>query len=306
MSVRCKLNQKANFDYQDKKLQYQLYISDLDGTLVENGKSLSPESYSLLASLIEAGLHFTIISERPLYMIKRALRGINIEIPIGQLGGALVSDMKSEIHYVVNSIEAFTFTEIFELVKRIGGNLFVSSIYGNKNYFSFLSRENRDSNEFQQILKAIGDPRFRPLQSWKRVFSEHIVSIFIQNSESRKLKMYELHLENFLNSIYFRKDTILSEPHLKGILIRSVKATKGEATRQICRITKIPLENTVAFGNSKEDISMFNVVGKGIAMADSSAGLKEVAGELIGTAKENSVIEYLKKFLGKGKRVFLD
>lgn len=57
----------------------------------------------------------------------------------------------------------------------------------------------------------------------------------------------------------------------------------------MAQMMKIPLEQTCAFGNYDNDISMFSVVGLAIAMANSSPGAKARAAVITKSNQESGV-----------------
>jgi len=65
--------------------------------------------------------------------------------------------------------------------------------------------------------------------------------------------------------------------------------SKGEGVRRLAQMMKIPLEQTCAFGNYENDISMFSVVGLAIAMANSSPGAKAKATVMTKSNNESGV-----------------
>ena len=75
--------------------------------------------------------------------------------------------------------------------------------------------------------------------------------------------------------------------------------SKGKAISYLCDYLEIDRNDTICFGDSDNDLSMFQVVGRGIAVENASEKIKESADEIIGTVWEDSVFKYIDNILNK-------
>lgn len=51
-----------------------LYVSDLDGTLMKNDETLSPETVQMINELVEKGLDFTFATARSHFLRRRPMK----------------------------------------------------------------------------------------------------------------------------------------------------------------------------------------------------------------------------------------
>ena len=70
-----------------------LYISDLDGTLLQGDATLSPYSRQLLNSLLQEGLPFTVASARSIVSMQPILKDVALSLPVIEFNGAFISDL---------------------------------------------------------------------------------------------------------------------------------------------------------------------------------------------------------------------
>lgn len=75
--------------------------------------------------------------------------------------------------------------------------------------------------------------------------------------------------------------------------------SKGEGISYLYDYLKISGEDAICFGDSDNDVSMFQVVGKKIAVSNASDSLKNIADIVIGSDDDGSVFHYLSDFLNK-------
>ena len=64
---------------------------------------------------------------------------------------------------------------------------------------------------------------------------------------------------------------------------------KGLAVERLCQHLNVPIQNTIAFGDSMNDLEMLQAAGLGICMANGSADLKKIADEVCPAVDEDGL-----------------
>ena len=70
----------------------KLYISDLDGTLLNNQMCLSDETISILNKLIGEGLNFSFATARSIDSVEKIIKPLNLNLPYIIYNGVAVYD----------------------------------------------------------------------------------------------------------------------------------------------------------------------------------------------------------------------
>ena len=70
-------------------------------------------------------------------------------------------------------------------------------------------------------------------------------------------------------------DTFFSNPTYMEVV--PVGMNKGEAVKMLCQMMNVPIKNAVAVGDAANDISMIEMAGIGVAMANGTNEVKLVA-----------------------------
>jgi Cof subfamily protein (haloacid dehalogenase superfamily) len=84
-----------------------LVISDVDGTLVTNDKTLTERSRAAVLQLGAAGIAFTIASSRPPFGLRMLVEALDLRLPMGAYnGGALVMPDLTALEQLLLSPEA--------------------------------------------------------------------------------------------------------------------------------------------------------------------------------------------------------
>lgn len=98
-------------------------------------------------------------------------------------------------------------------------------------------------------------------------------------------------LDNALHNIDFR----LMKWQRNGADIVPQMGTKSRGIYDVCRALRVPIQNTMAFGDGLNDIEMLETVGVGIAMGDAWDALKAIADDVTGTIEEQGILHALQK-----------
>lgn len=88
--------------------------------------------------------------------------------------------------------------------------------------------------------------------------------------------------------IYGADDGRFFEMALKG-------QDKASAIRRLCGYCKVSPENTVAFGDSRNDLAMLRAVGTGVAMGAAPPDVRAAASLVTGTVEEEGIPAALRK-----------
>ena len=109
-----------------------LFVSDLDGTLLNDQAELSPYSRDLLTSMLAEGLLFTVASARSVSSIRSMLKGLPLQLPVIEFNGAFISDLHTGRHDYVNAIHGDIVSDVYHLLSQGEHPPFVASFNGDE------------------------------------------------------------------------------------------------------------------------------------------------------------------------------
>lgn len=212
-----------------------LYISDLDGTLVENGKNLNSETINLLNNIItDDRKEFIISSARNYENIKKRIIGLKKGIKIISRNGTIIYDEKGNVIFMVKMEEE----NVRKAIKySINQNLcpVVIKLIENKE-LSFCN-SNYINEEFKMHSKDID---INYLDNFNNINLQNVIAIYAFG---------KINSDYHLSNLRIRKDS-------EFIQISSLEADKGKALEFI---KKLGLYNSVtSFGNDENDYTMLN------------------------------------------------
>ncbi len=132
--------------------QAQLYVSDLDRTLLSSTGLLSDFSRKHLTELLNSGLNFTVATARTVSEIRPVLGKLPLRLPVIAVNGAFLSDYQTGKHLAVNNLSSENASAIFDTIMRIGLHPFICAIEGDVDYIYYQSLINPAMEWFKEIL----------------------------------------------------------------------------------------------------------------------------------------------------------
>ena len=244
-------------------MNYKLLVLDLDGTLTNSKKEITPFTRETLLQAQEKGLHLVLASGRPTYGIVPLAEELNIK----QYGGFILSFNGGKV------IDLMTDKVLFE--QALPPDI-VPVLY------------NRSKEAGLAILSYNG----------KYILSEHPENKYVQY-ESFLTKMKIKATDDFLRDLHQPADKclVVGEPEmlvpleekLRQELGKRINVYRSEAfylelvpkgidkaasLSRLLERTRIKQEEVIAIGDGFNDVSMIRFAGLGVAMANAQPPVK--------------------------------
>ena len=276
-------------------MKKRLYISDLDGTLLNKSKEVPPMAVAALNALLNAKkVHFSIATARTPATVENILSHTHIEEQIVVMNGAAIYDLKNHIYTEIAAIPARSIDEILIYCRNEIEEGFLYTINDNKLgvYYNDLSRperlaffEERQNLKYKKFIK--GKPQ---------KVEEIIYFVFIDTEEkireiSKKIEGIPHIAQVLYKDIYSDEGWILE--------VYSDKATKANGVRRLRKLGNY--DEVIAFGDNYNDLPMFSEADRCYAVANAVDEVKHKADGVIGPAEEGSVVGFIEKEIGVSK-----
>lgn len=146
-----------------------LFVSDLDGTLLNKHDRINPESIKIINDLVSKGMLFTYATARSLSSASVVTQGLSTDIPVIVYNGAFIlHPATGEILSREGFLEEET-EEIIEVMDKFHISPLVYSFVENVEKVSWsVSKENEGIRRYLNLRK--GDRRLRPISSRKELY----------------------------------------------------------------------------------------------------------------------------------------
>lgn len=266
-----------------------LYVTDLDGTLLNSNDRISQYSIETINGLVAKGMQFTYATARSLVSASVVAEGLSTTIPVIAYNGVLI--IHPDTGEVINSL-SFTEEETNDaigILREHGGNPLVYAYVDGVERVSYLmGRENDGIRRYLDVRK--GDRRFRPVQEEESLYQGDIFYFTCIADREELLLLYEIFVRDDRFRTTLQQELYRPEYFLE---IMPQKASKAEAIKRLKEIWHC--DKVVSFGDAVNDISMFEVSDECYAVANAVPELKMRATGVIASNDEDGVAKWLEQ-----------
>ena len=266
-----------------------LYVSDLDGTLMRNNERLSEYTVRTLNELLRQGMPFTFATARSIESARVITGELEIKLPVITRNGAVLADNTTGRH-----IQKSVFTkEEVELLKQMLPELpscgFVSCFLDDIMIRTYMPADHTEGLK-GYIDYYKNDPTMRKADDLDSMFCGIPGYVTMIGEKDRIVPVYEKAREYKGWESLFQKDTYRDEYWLE---ICPRNCTKAKSILKLKE--ELGFKRLVVFGDSLNDISMFEIADESFAVANARDELKKIATHIIGSNEEDSVVDLLKE-----------
>jgi 5-amino-6-(5-phospho-D-ribitylamino)uracil phosphatase len=272
----------------DKKI---LYISDLDGTLLQSDSTFPDDYKKRLNRLIDIGLRFTIATARNYDSAHPILKGLNLNLPVILFNGVYLADFSTgNILEHSSFIKPEVVQSMLELALPQGIDPFIYT-FGKKHQLYYINATNPGSQAYIKSLQ--GDGRLCQVSRFEFQVEEKVSGFLLIDTHERLESIYKSLGEKYFDhlNLYFAEDV-----SMKGYFwLQSFhqEASKGTMVEILAKKMQVSLENVVVFGDYLNDLDMFRIAGHAVAMENALQEVKDSANEIIGSNTQGAVLKYL-------------
>ncbi|MBE6551658.1 MAG: HAD family phosphatase [Ruminococcaceae bacterium] len=262
-----------------KRFEGILFISDLDGTLMNSEHKLSAENSMAIEYFKENGGLFTFVTGRMPCTSASICEAVRPNAPFGCInGGGIFDHIKNEYLWTLPLSH-----DVIELVEFADNSINDLGIQVNTFENIYFCKENTQMEIFRRIT---GLPNLTA--DYKKI-NEPIAKILFGDSDPEVIT----HLAKILTEHpkAYMYDFIRSEPNLYEILPKG--SGKGNLIPKLAEIVGVSMDNTIAVGDYYNDISMLKAARIGIAVANACDEAKEAADFVTVSNDEHAIAQII-------------
>lgn len=265
-----------------------LYISDLDGTLLDKNAEISPESARLLNALLKKGMHFSVATARTSATVCKMLDGIPISVPAILMNGVCTYDLRADRPIHINYISSQAAGQVVEAIHRCGveGFLYTMDDNGLATWYERCSTIH--ARAFMEERQKKYGKSFTEIADFSHLTGKMIYYSLSDTEETLSPLAEALSGISGIRTEFYRDIYRTDHWYLE---ICSDIASKFNALQQLKR--EYGFERVVGFGDNLNDLPLFSGCDYCIAVANANEKVKEKADAIIGSHEEASVARWL-------------
>jgi len=272
-------------------MEKHLLFLDLDGTLLNDAKEITPGNRAALDAALQRGHGVIITTGRPLKSAMAHAHKLQLDKPGCYLiayNGGVIYDWAAEKQLYTLSLPYDTVNRVFDYVNSTGVHVQTYDTW------DVLVEKRCDNATVRRYCD--GTIGFRVIGDVHTDLKEEPVKILIIDFDNKSAleKIQAWVLEHMGQDVecFFSSNAYLE------VVPKNIR--KGEAVKMLCRLLDVPISNAVAVGDEANDLSMIVDAGIGVAMCNGIAAVKAAANYI--TKNDNNhdgVAEVVEKFLAE-------
>ncbi|MBP3306726.1 MAG: Cof-type HAD-IIB family hydrolase, partial [Anaerotignum sp.] len=238
----------------------KLVASDLDGTLLNKNKELTPRLFAALKKLDELGIYFVPSTGRPFGTVPQAIKELPFLKYVITSNGATIYDAVEQKNIIENFLTPEAVDAVIEIAKElpvITEYFIEGKAYIAKKVYDDLSPFNLTESHVTYIKNS----RTPVEDFWNEMKRNNTV---LENINLVFADM-ELRKETW-NRLKALRLASVTAATTKNIEITSLYATKAKALEKLCEVLGFTRENVLAMGDGDNDMPMIQFAGIGVTM----------------------------------------
>ena len=269
-------------------MQYEMIVLDLDGTLTNRDKIITPRTKADLIEAMERGKKVVLASGRPTYGVMPLAR----ELRLADYGGYILSYNGGVI------MDCRTEEMVFARMLPKGSNHRIMEL-ALQNRVDFLTYDgeviltSNEENPYAKIESSINHLRLHQLEIdefFAKVDFPVPKFLFVDDGD------YLASVEPKVKAALGRDFSVYrSEPYFLEVLPQGVD--KAQSLERLLEVTGLKREQMIACGDGYNDLTMIRFAGLGVAMENAVLPVRKAADYITASNNEDGVGLVVEKFM---------
>jgi Cof subfamily protein (haloacid dehalogenase superfamily) len=255
---------------------FRLVASDIDGTLINSERRLSPRTLDVLGRI---PVPVVVVTGRPLRWLDQLFDQLPAPLPAVCANGAVIYDPHTD---EVLRAQPLPVDLLLEVTKRLRDAVPDVS----------LAVEVEDGRAFLHedtwTIRWEHDHRVRVIAAPEELTSVPAVKLLVRSSTADPDDFLEL----VSRTLGDRAEATRSSSSAL-VEISAAGVTKAAGLAWLCERQGITAEQVVAFGDMPNDIPLLTWAGRGVAVGNAHPALRAIADDTTGTNDADGVADYL-------------
>lgn len=274
-----------------------LFLSDLDGTLLDNSAHLSEYSKTQLQRMITDGLLFSVATARTNATVLKLFNGVGLNLPFILMNGVVIYDPTENKNIKSFAIEHKDVFRIIDIYDRYNKSPMLYYMRDGYLEIAYKSVDNKYQQEYIDARDSLKYKRFKKYEG-----------PLLLDDKDEIIYMVSLDKEEILSPIYneivssqavncaFYKDNYTSCNFMECM---NKSVSKGKAALELKKI--LGVDRIIAYGDNLNDIPMFEIADEAYVVSNACDELKAIATGIIDSNDNDGVIRHIASVFYQGE-----
>lgn len=270
--------------------QYQLIAFDMDGTLLNSNKQISPETLNAIKRATDAGKTVILCTGRNLAELNAFTEIIPGLRYLDCVSGACVYDLKEKKTLYSQALDPGIVKKLMEFGMEEGAMIHVLS----ERSIVQKDQQSHMADFHMGIYQTMFDQITDKLENIYNSFCEEPfpvlkLNLYHRDEASRARTVERIKAAGLETALALAESTSL-ECSAKGI-------DKGVGLKKLYEHLGLPLEQTIAVGDADNDTMALKTAGLAVAMGNATEPIKALADVIVADCDHNGCAEAIDKYL---------
>ena len=259
-----------------KRTDKYLFVASFDGALYDRKNGITPYVKFEMNQMLRKGMPFTIATARTPAFLMAELQGLDVQLPVVAMDGAVLYDMKDKRYLATNALRRDLADAICERADRRGFHYFRNVVWQNVLLIFYNDFENFKSEAEKHTYLSNRRSPYRNYVEGDVPQDGSIVYILLVLKDAEaadfEAELREMDQAGELLFLIDKEETLAGYCHLK---IYHKNATKAYMLQQL--LEQLPQKDYIAFGSDENDVSMLRDAALSYAAAEAVPVARKVA-----------------------------
>ncbi len=241
----------------------RLVVSDIDGTLVNHAKEMTPRTRAAIAALTRKGIGFTVTTARPPVGLRPVYDMLGLAVTTAAINGGAIVDGSLRI-VSEKLLDPAVARRAVASLRRQGVDQW---LFTDRQWYI----RDRDGDNVGLETRTIGQEPV-VVEDFAPELYDHVLKIIGSCNDHALLARCETELQRELGG-----DALATRSQAYYLDVTHPGAHKGEALRSLAAAFDVPVSAVLTIGDGTNDIPMLEAAGFGVAMGNGSDLVKAAA-----------------------------
>lgn len=275
----------------------RLFVSDLDGTLLNSKAEISDTTARIINQGIASGMDFTISTARTPTTALKIVEKLNIKLPVMLMNGVLIYDMASGRYLQKAVLDETVVMVLLGLIKLKGLSCFLYALEDGQFRAYYDSVESTSLNYFrnERIMKY--NKKFTEVEDLSLIAGNDIIYCVLRESKERLEGLYrELSVVKGVKAEFY--PDVYNDTYYM-LEIYSEQASKKEALSYL-RTTR-HYDSVICFGDNLNDKALLEASDYFYAVSNAHPEIQNMADSVIPSNDEDGVARFIEQMIKQEK-----
>ncbi|AOX43840.1 HAD superfamily hydrolase [Spiroplasma sp. NBRC 100390] len=270
--------------------KYPYVITDLDGTIANEGYAINDETYEALQTYqLVSDYHLFLASGRLDLMAKEYFAKLKVKTPIISCNGALIRDpISNEVLYQQTLPQDLAIEIIMKALEHDIDHIVYTAnmIYGHPHSkrIALMMKYNEQLIDESYRIPLDTETNYLTLLKNNDIQALKILFPFTSQAELDRVQAINEPFKDQVEGVFSQKDLFD---------IQSLDINKGNSFKKLCELKGYDPHQFIFYGDNYNDLELAKSVGYTVAMGNSILELKKIANATTVSVDDNGVREHL-------------